>query len=74
MNHYKVYEQRDSIDNNCSITSDVNELKRRLESFTAYGETTISYCINCHENIHHGMEYGLNRMEKKPTKITVILC
>ena len=60
---YKDYHDRCNADNNCSITSDINELERRLHSFDADGGSD----CGC-EDMHYAIECALNNMEKSPYK------
>ena len=60
---YKDYSERYRTDNNCSITSDIDELKRRLDGFRVVGG---SFC-GC-EDMHYAIECALNNMEKSPYK------
>lgn len=65
---YKDYNDRNMINNRCSITSDFSELERRLKSFRACGGSADPWCCNYCEDMHYGVECALNNMEKAPYK------
>ena len=67
---YKDYSERNRADNNCSITSDIDELRKRLKEFHAFGggDGGISGCNGWCEDMHYGVECALNNMEKSPYK------
>ena len=65
---YKDYSERNETDNRCSITSDIDDIKRRLDGFDADGGGDCGLCNGWCEDMHYGVECALNNMEESPYK------
>ena len=65
---YKDYQERDMTDNNCSITSNFLDLRRRLERFYACGGGGGDVCGGWCEDMQYGIKCALSNMTKNPYK------
>ena len=66
---YKDYYERSETDNNCSITSDFSQLRRRLERFSAGGggDGDVCSCGWC-EDMQYGVKCALANMTQSQYK------
>ena len=65
---YKDYSERSETDNNCSITSDFSQLRRRLEDYCADGGGDGSLCGSFCEDMQYGVKCALANMTQSQYK------